>query len=447
MEKNMKKILMIGILTVIFGLASLCVKSIIEERVSMSDATQLEIAESWSESQNFMAPMLCVPVCEEGRTVPYKCMYIMPDQLNIDANVASETLHRGIFDASVYRSRITAKGIYNLKDTVTSTYDAELKKNVVYDWSRVQVVVGISDYNGIEEGMMMTLKDKKVELDHHYNNFGNQQMKAVLGDGQVAICGFVDLSDMKNRELPFSMTTEIKGAGELFFAPIARDSKITIHGNCPDPSFIGHSLPSSREVKDDGFTATWKVYGLNRGFDEQIFYTKGNTQIAPDPVGARLLVRGGQYTQTDRALKYAFLVILLALGAVFVGEMSVGSEINTLNYLLIGVAQVLFYLMLLSFAEWIGFGWAYLVSAVLILGLIAIYLKAIVKDQKTVVSISLFMLLVDVFVYALLSIADMALLVGSLGLFFILGVAMYFSLRIKFQIKSVGAPSQIINKE
>lgn len=133
--------------------------------------------------------------------------------------------------------------------------------------------------------------------------------------------------------------------------------------------------------------------------------------------------------------------ILLSLIAVFIGEMSVGSEINTLNYLLIGAALVLFYLMLLSLAEWIGFGLAYVASAVLILGMIALYLNAIVHDKKTVTAICLFMGLVDVFIYILLSIADMALLVGTFGLFVILGVAMFFSLKIKFQSKPTPAPA------
>lgn len=435
MEKNMKKILTIGLMTVVCGLVSFCIKSVVDDREQLSDATQLEVAESWSGRQNFVAPMLCVPICEVGKTIPYKCMYIMPDQLDIDADVTSETLHRGIFDASVYRTDILVKGNFNLKDTVTNAYDENIEKNVFYDWSRVQIVVGISDYNGIEEGMMMTLKDKKVELEHHYSNFSNPQMKSVLAGCQEAVCGFVDLSDISIGELPFSLTTNIKGSGELFFAPIARNSKITVHGNCPDPSFIGQSLPSSREVNGDGFTATWKVYGLSSGFDNQIFYTKGNLEIETEPVGTKLLVRGGQYTQTDRALKYAFLVILLSLIAVLVGEMSVGSEINTLNYLLVGAALVLFYLMLLSLAEWIGFGVAYIISTILILSMIALYLKAIVHERKPVIAICLFMALVDVFIYVLLSIADMALLVGTFGLFVILGLAMYFSLKIKFQSK------------
>lgn len=441
MEKNMKKIVLIGTMAVICGLVSLCIYSIVDERLELSKATQLEVSESWSDSQDFVGPVLCVPIYEEGKGTPYKCMYIKPEQLDIDAHVKSETLHRGIFDASVYRSEITAKGCFSLKDMITKSYDEELKKKVVYDWSRVQIVVGISHYNGIEEGMMLSLNNNKVELNSSFSNYGNSKMESIIHSWDE-VCGFVDLTDQLDGELPFSLTTHIKGSKEIRFAPIARHSQITIHGNCPDPSFIGHSLPSSREIKGDGFTATWKMYGLNRDNDGQIVYSEGNSILDTKAVGTKLLIKGGQYTQTNRALKYAFLVILLSLIGVYVGEMSVGSEINSLNYLLIGAALLLFYLMLLSLAEWIGFGLAYIVSAVLILGMIALYLKAIVHDNKSVAAICLFMGLIDVFIYVLLSIADMALLVGTFGLFFILGAAMFFSLKIKFQSQQKEVPEQ-----
>jgi inner membrane protein len=187
-------------------------------------------------------------------------------------------------------------------------------------------------------------------------------------------------------------------------------------------------LTSARQVSETGFEATWKINSLNRSDVDQTFYSTDSGKTF-QTVGAKLLVPGGQYTQTDRALKYAFLVILLSLMAVYVGEMSVRAEINFLNYLLIGAALVLFYLMLLSFGEWIGFSWSYGLSALLVLGMITLYLKAIVRKGQAALAVCLFMALIDVFVYVLLSLADMALLVGTLGLFVVLGAAMYFSLR------------------
>ena len=434
MDKNMKKIFLIGLMTVICGLASLCIKSIIYERESLPEATQLEVSKSWSGSQTFIGPVLCVPVRESGKAGIYTCLYVFPEHMNVDATVKSEKLHRGIFDASVYNAAVNIEGTFNLKDMVESTFDVDSQKSLWIDWEHGQVIAAIDDAKGLEEGIQITLNDSSIMLDEHFNTYGSKELRSIFGSSYEAVCELANLKGMLKKEVKFSLKTNLKGSGELHFAPIGKDSKVTMHGNSTDPSFMGMTLPSTREITKDGFTATWKVIDISRKADDQVFYSKGKS-MSFDTVGTKFLVKGGQYTQINRALKYAFLVILLSLVAVFFGEMSVGSEINALNYLLIGAALVLFYLMLLSLAEWIGFGLAYIVSAVLILGMVALYLNAIVHDKKTVTAVCLFMGLVDVFIYILLKIADMALLVGTFGLFIVLGIAMFFSLRIKVKQK------------
>ena len=434
MDKNMKKIVLIGLMTVICGLVSLCIMSIVYERERLSEETQLEVSESWSGSQTFVGPVLCVPVSESGKAGIYTCLYVFPEHMNVEATVKNENLHRGIFDASVYNAAVNVEGTFNLKDMVERTFDVDSQKSLWIDWEHGQVITAIADAKGLEEGIQITLNDSSIILDEHFNKYGCKELNSIFGYPYEEVCELANLKGMLKKEVKFSLKTNLKGSGELHFAPIGKDSKVTMHGNSTDPSFMGMTLPSTREITEDGFTATWKVNNISRKADDQVFYSK-DTSMSFDTVGTKFLVRGGQYTQINRALKYAFLVILLSLVAVFFGEMSVGSEINALNYLLIGAALVLFYLMLLSLAEWIGFGLAYIASAVLILGMVALYLNAIVHDKKTVTAICLFMGLVDVFIYILLKIADMALLVGTFGLFIVLGIAMFFSLRIKVKQK------------
>lgn len=424
MEKNIQKVVLIGVLTVISVFVGLFINNLVDERAELSEETQMEIAEAWSGNQCFAGPVLCVPVCEGESPKPVAFTYITPDKQDVDAAIKSETLHRGIFDTSVFHTAVTTQGTYNTQNVAPSAA-ADGRR---LDWSRVQVIAGINDCRSIEEGMQMTLNNKKIELDTQFSNYGNDKLASTFPD-LFSVCGIVDLSGMVGSELQFSLSANLKGAGEMDIRPMARDSKITIHGNCTEPSFTGTSLPTSREINAEGFAATWKVHNLNRPSSEQTV-AKADAETQLDTVGTKLLIRGGQYTQTDRALKYAFLVVLLSLLAVFVGEMSVKSSINALNYLLIGAALVIFYLLLLSIAEWTGFDVAYAISAVLVLGMIATYLKAIVKSTKTVAAVILFMALIDVFIYVLLSIADMALLLGTIGLFIILGVAMFFSLRL-----------------
>ena len=326
----MKKILLIGLMTVICGLVSLCIKSIVYERESLSEATQLEVSKSWSGSQTFVGPVLCVPVIEPGKAGIYTCLYVFPEHMNVDATVKSENLHRGIFDASVYNAAVNIEGTFNLKDMVESTFDVDSQKSLWIDWKHGQVIAAIDDAKGLEEGIQITLNDSSIILDEHFNTYGSKELRSIFGYSSETVCELANLKGMLKKEVKFSLKTNLKGSGELHFAPIGKDSKVTMHGNSTDPSFMGMTLPSTREITKDGFTATWKVIDISRKADDQVFYSKGKS-MSFDTVGTKFLVRGGQYTQINRALKYAFLVILLSLVAVFFGEMSVGSEINALT--------------------------------------------------------------------------------------------------------------------
>jgi inner membrane protein len=431
MEKSVLKCLLIGAMVFVFWLVSLSIMGIVNDRNELSEATQTEIAESWSKRQDFVGPIICVPVIDESKenALPYTCMYVLPERLVMTSDIESEILHRGIFDASVYRTRISGKGTFNLKEMKLKGVMAGSSKPIRYDWSNAQIIAAISDRRGIEEGLKVKIGDKDLELNQFFYNYGNTNLENVFHRSSEPICKVADLTALLNDEaVPFEITAELKGSHELNISPIGQTSVITMQGNCQDPSFNGFMLPSNREVTDNGFKATWKISSLNRNDVDQVFYS-GNQQQGFQSIGTKLLIQGGQYTQTNRALKYSFLVLLLSLVSVFVAEMCVKRSINILCYLLIGAALVLFYLMLLSFSEWIGFTMSYFLSALLILGMVYLYLKAIIKENHVAMAACMFMALIDVFIYVLLSIASMSLLVGTLGLFVILGVAMFFSLR------------------
>ncbi len=414
MEKSVLKCLFIGAMVFVFWLVSLSIMGIVNDRNELSEATQTEIAESWSKRQDFVGPIICVPVIDESKenALPYTCMYVLPERLEMTSDIESEILHRGIFDASVYRTRISGKGTFNLKEMKLQGVMAGSSKPIRYDWSNAQIIAAIGDRRGIEEGLKVKIGDNALELNQFFYNYGNTNLENVFYRSSEPICKVADLTALLNDEaVPFEITAELKGSHELNISPIGQTSVITMQGNCQDPSFNGFMLPSNREVTDNGFKATWKISSLNRNDVDQVFYA-GNQQQGFQSIGTKLLIQGGQYTQTNRALKYSFLVLLLSLVSVFVAEMCVKRSINILSYLLIGAALVLFYLMLLSFSEWIGFTMSYFLSALLILGMVYLYLKAIIKENHVAMAACMFMALI-----------------GTLGLFVILGVAMFFSLR------------------
>ena len=441
------KCLVIGVMVFIYWVASLLIMALTDDRKDLAEKTQEEVAESWSKPQNFIGPILCVPVsyADSLSKEPFTCLYILPEKLDVKAEVDNETLHRGIYDASVYTTKLQSQGHFDLSNMKEITTDNRGRR-LRHDWTHAQIVTGINDKRGLQEGMKCSIGGLETELNEYFHNYGVKSLSTPLPYyADVAICREVDLSAMMgNKEVTFALETNLKGSSWLAVAPIGRNSEITMSGNCSSPSFEGLTLPTSRTVTDQDFTATWKVNSLNRNDCDQEFYSK-HDQVDFETVKSKMLVIGGQYTQTDRVLKYAFFVILLSLIAIFVAELYVGREISLFNYLLIGAALALFYLMLLSLGEVIGFTAAYFVSALLIIGMVTIYLKAIVRQNAVALAVCGFLMVVDLFIYILLSLENWSLLVGTCGLFIILAIAMYFSLHIK-QLTSNKVDNKVDNK-
>ena len=148
-----------------------------------------------------------------------------------------------------------------------------------------------------------------------------------------------------------------------------------------------------------------------------------------------MLVPVDRYQKTDRALKYAVIVILLTFIAVLFAEIMMKHPINMFQYLLIGLALVLFYSLLLSLSEHLSFGFSYLIASVMTIGLVAIYMRGVLKSPKIAVAIGALLTIIYVFIYILLCLETFALLTGSLGLFIALAAIMYATLKLRIENK------------
>ena len=189
-------------------------------------------------------------------------------------------------------------------------------------------------------------------------------------------------------------------------------------------------------MNDNGFQASWKVLAINRDYPQ--FFSRNSDnhrQLSSSTFGVNLKVPVEQYQQTDRAIKYAFLIILLTFAAVFFVEMRKSTPIHPVQYLLIGIALIIFYTLLLSFSEHINFGLSYLIASVMTIGMIVVFMASIAKDKKTALGIGLLLTVLYAFVYVLLQLESYALLVGSVGLFIILGIAMFATQKIDWYKK------------
>ena len=221
------------------------------------------------------------------------------------------------------------------------------------------------------------------------------------------------------------------------FAPFGQTTTVSLTSDCTTPSFTGYYLPDERQVTDTGFQAEWKVLAINRDYPQVLndSFFEYRTEFGYSSFGVELKVPVEQYLQTDRAIKYAFLIILLTFAAVFFVEMRKAKPIHPVQYLLIGIALIVFYTLLLSFSEHINFGLSYLIASVMTIAMIVVFMASITKDKKTALGIGLLLAVLYTFVYVLLQLESYALLVGSVGLFIILGIAMFATQKIDWYKK------------
>jgi inner membrane protein len=198
----------------------------------------------------------------------------------------------------------------------------------------------------------------------------------------------------------------------------------------PDPSFTGGRLPDTSEINKNGFTARWKSLFHTRNFPQ--VWKDDSYDLSLSSFGTDLFIPVNGYQKTMRAVKYAILCILLTFVAFFLIETNNKKSAHPLQYALIGFALILFYTLLLSFSEYIGFNTAYAIAAVATIGLIAWFVRGILQSGKSTTLLSIVLILVYSYVFTILQLQDYALILGSIGLFFTLGVIMYFSRKIRW---------------
>lgn len=423
-ESVMVKLFSIAFLTLFLLIPQSWIHSIIEERQGRLTDVMQDVSETWSNAQDVTGPVLVVPYkkkesthvlvagkTEERITETVEVAYFLPEDLKITSELKPEKLHRGLFDVIVYNSNTTMSGTFARPNFAALGIPVE---SIV--WEETTLMMGLSDLRGIGETPLIS--------------FNNQQYKTEPSSSVAAplfasnIAGSVNLS-AADSIIPFNIKLSLKGSSYLYFYPMGKSTQVTMNGNWGNPSFDGAYLPENRTVTENDFSATWKILNFNRPFPQQWRGTL-NT-LAGTEFGVKLLIPVDQYQQSTRTAKYGILIILLTFVSLLLIELMVKINIHPFQYTLIGVALVIYYALLISFSEHIGFNLAYLISAGAIVILISMYSFSFFKSLK--ISALLFTLLTAFYTYIfiLTQEQDYALLLGSVGLFIIIGTLMYVS--------------------
>ncbi len=422
--------LIIGALILLMMIPTMMVSDIIFERESRQKEVVDEVSSKWASTQKLSAPFLVVPYSEtlvddKGKPVIKKSKVLLfANDLDVKGDIFPEKRKRSIYTVLLYKTKLNFSGVF--KPVLPEGINVS---NL--NFQEAILCFSFSDFKGIEEEISIAFNAQKYVMNpglpvNHFGSIGLSVPVKIEANSMAA-------------GIPFSMDIKLKGSGQLNFIPLAGNSKFVLKSPWPDPSFVGNLLPMERTVKNDGFIAEWKFNRANLPFN--LVVKENDLNDVNMTFGVSLLQPADQYAKTTRSIKYAILFIGLTFSFFFIIELLQKKYFHPVQYVLVGLALVIFYSLLLSFSEYILFVYAYLIAALSIILLITIYVKSHFKSWKTAGIFFGLLTCLYSFIYVLIMLEDTALLVGSIGLFVILALAMYVSKSINWYGNEVPAPA------
>lgn len=438
-DSVMVKMLVIGFLILLLLVPLSMVGSLVRERQSRSGEAAEEVAATWGNSQTLAGPVLTVPYLQHVKNekgVPVTLTSyarFLPETLDVEGNVATEKRSRGIFEVAVYRTDLRWKGTF-------ARPDFEVWRIAPQDvlWQDAYLSVGVPDMRGITSG---------VEL-----MWGNRALQLAPGGGESGLWSsglrvpLPGLAESKRGEVyAFAFGLGLNGSRSLSFLPLGKETRVALRSPWPSPSFMGSFLPVERTVLGTGFEALWKVSWFGRSYPQQWRADEAGEVASTEAIdgsafGVQLFVPVDAYQKTERARKYGVLFLLLTFLTFFLYEQFNPFSLHPVQYLLVGSALCLFYLLLLSISEHVPFGLSYLAASSATVLLIGGYSMAILRGALRALLMTVVLGALYGYLYVLLQLEDYALLLGSVGLFVILALVMYLTRKIDWSARAVTKP-------
>jgi inner membrane protein len=345
---------------------------------------------------------------------------LAPDTVELSSVLNPQVRRRAIYEAVLYTARLSGKARFSLPpDLASSGIDvSEL------DLSRAELRFGLSDPRGLRGNPFVNVNGQRLQLHPGDSTSANP-----------GFFGWVDASRLISGGVAIEFSYELRGNGSLGLVPEAGDTSWKVISNWASPSFGGEFLPNERQIGSAGFNASYRIGNLavGRSLVSSLEPPNGNmpatgslAAAAANPQALVSLVEPvDPYSQVNRATKYGFLFIGLTFLALLMFDIVGGVPVSSVEYLLMGAALVLFFVLLLAFAEVIGFTPAYLLASSAIVGLNSSYASAVLGSWRRAAVIALLLVALYAVLYVLLTLEAYSLLIGSLLLFVALSGVMY----------------------
>lgn len=436
------KLLVLGVISVIMLIALSAIGNLTRERRMRSLEVQRDIASSYAGKQQVIGPVFSIRFRENWTERTYNkekdtwydkgmtrlsTVLIYPETFSYAGEMKVQERYRGIFKANVFQSEGLVNG---------HVVFPEFASLATRDDSNIELVsakgcVLMSDLRGFTHVPEFIWNGEPLVVTH-----GSDLER--FGSGiHVKL---PNPNELFSKRFEFELKLNVHGMGQLAFVPIGDENQVRLSSAWPHPSFVGDFLATDRTVSEKGFAAEWNVNGLASSAQQHLSQVR---EGAIQKLGVNLIDPITPYSLTDRALKYGFLFIFITFAAFFMFEMIACLQIHPVQYGFIGLAQSVFFLLLLSLSEHIGFGWSYFAATVATIVLISYYLIHVLKGLGRGLVFGGLMTLLYAVLYALLQSEDHALVAGSALVFGLMALTMLFTRKVDWY--SPGPKKKMVN--
>ncbi|ALF18797.1 cell envelope integrity protein CreD [Fusobacterium animalis] len=443
----MKKIVFLFIFVLVLLIPLKLIKNLIDDRGKLYKQTITNIGNEWGKSQKIIAPVITISYTDTSinnkdsvsnasntkavAVVPVERKFvILPEELNATIEMKDEVRQRGIYNATVYNANVKLKGYFSAK--------------VLKEDRKVLgcISIGLTDTKALIKINKFKIGDMDLEA------MSGTMAAPLITNGISGQLGPEHNNTMNKEKIPFEIDIDFRGSRDISILPLGKKNHFEIKSNWKSPSFSG-VLPTERTIDNNGFSAVWEVSNLIRNYPQIIdinndqfsdFYQDGVVYNEYDDettysdnndentiVKVALFDSVTSYTQIYRACNYGILFIGMSLVVVFIFEVVSKKAAHYVQYGVVGFSLVIFYLLLLSLSEHIGFEWSYLISSLAIVIPNSLYITSMTSSKKFGIGMFIFLSGIYAILFSILRMEQYALLTGSLLILAVLYAVMYLT--------------------
>lgn len=442
-----KKIIFLFVLTILLWIPLILIGNLINDRGKLYKQTITNIGNEWGKSQKIIAPVITISYTDTSinnkdsvsnasntkavAVVPVERKFaILPEELNATIEMKDEVRQRGIYNATVYNANVKLKGYFSAK--------------ILKEDRKVLgcISIGLTDTKALIKINKFKIGDMDLEA------MSGTMAAPLITNGISGQLGPEHNNTMNKEKIPFEIDIDFRGSRDISILPLGKKNHFEIKSNWKSPSFSG-VLPTERTIDDNGFSAVWEVSNLIRNYPQIIdvnndqfsdFYQDGvvyneyddttyfdNNDDGNTIVKVALFDSVTSYTQIYRACNYGILFIGMSLVVVFIFEVVSKKAAHYVQYGVVGFSLVIFYLLLLSLSEHIGFEWSYLISSLAIVIPNSLYITSMTSSKKFGIGMFIFLSGIYAILFSILRMEQYALLTGSLLILAVLYAVMYLT--------------------